>query len=62
VDVGDVGQGLGRIKATETVRATFHDTPSNVNYLPRGTTVNSACSIEALSSLTALLCQVRLPR
>jgi hypothetical protein len=62
VDVGAVGQGLGRIKAKETVRATFHDKPSSVNSLPRGTTVNSARYIVTLRSLTAFLRQVRLAR
>ena len=46
MDVGAVGQGLGRIKAKETLPATFHDKPSDVNSLPRGKTVNSAAVLQ----------------
>jgi len=53
---------LLRVKAKETVRATFPDTPSNVNSLHRGTTVNCARYIAILRRLTAFLRQVRLAR
>ena len=55
-------RGLGRIKATGTVRVTFHDELSNVNSLPKGVRVNSARYTATPRSVTALLRQVRLAR
>jgi hypothetical protein len=52
VDVGAVGQGLGRIKAKETVRSTFRDTPSNVNSLRKGRIANCAHYIAVLRRQT----------